>query len=121
MTKFIENVNAYMSQMKIKQTYISMKSGIETNKLSRILNGKQEITGTDMDKLSAALGKNIEFFLSEEINVPAIDSFGPEKVAFYAGSPTIEQQMVAEKLVEFIENMDVVMSAKGRFVNISEE
>lgn len=29
MAKFIENVNAYLSKMKIKQTYISLKTGID--------------------------------------------------------------------------------------------
>ncbi len=33
MEKFIDNVNAYLSQMKIKQTYISMKTGIDTKSL----------------------------------------------------------------------------------------
>ena len=36
--KYIENVNAYLSQMKIKQTYISLKTGIDTKKLSLIGN-----------------------------------------------------------------------------------
>ena len=36
MSKFIDNVNKYLVAKKIK-TYISLKSGIETNKLSRII------------------------------------------------------------------------------------
>ena len=121
MNKFIENVNTYISQRKIKQTYISMKSGIETNKLSRILNGKQEITATDMDKLATALGKSIEFFLKDEFEIKPINSLGPAKAEFCTGDPTAEQQRVADKLVELIETMDIVMSAKGRFMSISKE
>ena len=52
MTKFIENVNSYLSQMKIKQTYISLKSGIDTKKLSRILTGTQDVSGADMEKIA---------------------------------------------------------------------
>ena len=63
MTKYVENVNAYLSQMKIKQNYISKKSGIDTKKLSRILTGKQDATGNDMTAIAAALGKNVEFYL----------------------------------------------------------
>ena len=48
MTKFVSNVNAYLSEMKIKQTYLSMISGIDKNKLSRILTGAQEENGSDM-------------------------------------------------------------------------
>ena len=35
MTKYVENVNAYLSQMKIKQNHICKKSGIDAKKLSR--------------------------------------------------------------------------------------
>ena len=47
MSKFINNVNKYLSEMKIKQTYLSMTSGIDKNKLSRLLTGVQEESGTD--------------------------------------------------------------------------
>ena len=54
MTKFIKNVNVYLSEMKIKQTYLSMITGIDKNKLSRLLNGIQEESGSDMEKIAAA-------------------------------------------------------------------
>ena len=50
MTKFIENVNAYLASKSIKQTYVSMQSGIDVKKLSRILTGVQDVTGSDMEK-----------------------------------------------------------------------
>lgn len=119
MTKYIENVNAYMSQMKIKQTYVSLKTGIDTKKLSRVLTGAQEINGTDMEKIANALGQKPEFFLSDAFHVPEIHEFMPEKIAFYAGAPTSQQEEIAEKLVRLMENIDEVMSAKGRFLNMS--
>ena len=62
MTKFINNVNKYLSEMKIKQTYLSMITGIDKNKISRILTGAQEESGTDMEKIARGLGKTVEFF-----------------------------------------------------------
>ena len=62
MTKYIENLNLYLDARKIKQTYLSMKTGIDAKKMSRILNGVQDITGTDMEKISAALGENTNIF-----------------------------------------------------------
>ena len=41
MTKFISNVNKYLSEMKIKQSYLSMVTGIDKNKMSRLLTGSQ--------------------------------------------------------------------------------
>lgn len=121
MTKYIENVNAYLSQMKMKQTYVSIKTGIDTKKLSRILTGAQDINSADMEKIANALGQKIEFFLNDTFSVPQIGAFMPEKIAFYAGSPTAKQEEIAEKLVRLVENIDEVMSAKHRFLRISGE
>ena len=62
MSMFIENVNRYLSQMKIKQTFVSLKSGIDTKKLSRILTGVQDINSTDMERIAKALGQKTEYF-----------------------------------------------------------
>lgn len=119
MTKFIANVNSYLSQMKIKQTYVSMKSGIDTKKLSRILTGAQDVSGSDMEKIAAALGEKIEFFLQDTIAIPQTTDFSPEKISFYTGSPTKKQEQIADKLLKLMENIDEVMSAENRFLNIS--
>ena len=119
MTRYVENVNAYLSQMKIKQTYISLKTGIDTKKLSRILTGTQDVSGTDMEKIANALGQKPEYFLSDAFRVPQINEFMPEKIAFYAGNPTDKQDEIAEKLEKLMENIDEVMSAKYRFLNMS--
>lgn len=61
MTKFISNVNQYLSEMKIKQMYLSMVTGIDKKKLSRLLAGSQEESGTDMEKIATGLGKIIAY------------------------------------------------------------
>ncbi len=119
--KYIENVNTYLSQMKIKQTYLSLKTGIDTKKLSRILTGVQDISSTDMEKIAHALGQRVEYFLSDAFCVPQIHEFMPEKIAFYAGNPTAKQNEIAVKLEKLMENIDEVLSAKGRFLNMSKE
>lgn len=119
MTKYIENVNTYLSQMKIKQTYVSLKTGIDTKKLSRILTGTQDVSGTDMEKISRALGKKTEYFFADNFSVPQINEFLPEKIAFYAGNPTDKQDEIAGKLEKLMANIDEVMSAKYRFLNMA--
>lgn len=121
MTKYIDNVNAYLSQMKIKQTYISLKAGIDKKKLSRILTGAQDVSCADMEKIANALGKKMDFFLKDPFVIPQISSFEPEKITFYAGEPTEKQEKIANKLILLLENIDEVMSAKYRFLNISKE
>lgn len=89
--------------------------------MSRILTGIQDINSTDMEKIAHALGQKVEFFLSDAFYVPQIHDFMPKKIAFYAGNPTTEQEEVAEKMVKLLENIDEVMSAKHRFLNIARE
>lgn len=121
MTRFISNVNKYLSEMKIKQVYLSMVTGIDKNKISRLLTGSQEESGTDMEKIARGLGKSVEFFLSDTMNIPRIEAYTVNKVAFYAGEPTKKQEKIANQLMELMENIDVVMSAKSRFENIAGE
>lgn len=121
MTKFIENVNKYLSGMKIKQTYLSMITGIDKNKLSRLLTGTQEESGTDMEKIAGALGKKIEFFLNDSCVAPQIGCFSRNKIVFYAGAPTEKQEKIAEQLMELMENIDEVVSAKSRFDQMTGE
>lgn len=121
MTKFISNVNKYMSLLKIKQTYLSMMTGIDKNKMSRLLTGSQEETGTDMEIIARGLGKNIEYFLADVISIPQAGASTGGKIAFYAGEPTAKQEQTAEQLLELMENIDEILSAKSRFQNIAKE
>ena len=114
MTKFMSNVNRYLSEMKIKQSYISMVSGIDKNKLSRLLTGVQEENGTDIEKLAGALGKNPGFFLEDSFSIPEISTYSSHKIAFYAGEPSQEQEKIAAELMELMENIDEVISARSR-------
>lgn len=119
MTKFMSNVNKYLSEMKIKQTYLSMNTGIDKNKMSRLLTGAQEENGTDMEKIARGLGKSVEFFLADTISIPQIGGFKNKKIAFYAGEPSAQQEKIAEQLMELMENIDEVLSAKSRFENVA--
>ena len=119
MTKFISNVNKYLSEMKIKQTYLSMITGIDKNKISRLVTGSQEESGTDMEKIASGLGKNVEFFLTDDIVIPQIGSMAINKIAFYAGEPSKKQEQIAKQLMDLMENIDEVISAKSRFENVA--
>ena len=121
MTKFMSNLNKYLSEMKIKQTYLSTLTGIDKNKLSRLLTGIQEENGTDMEKLSDALGKNPGFFLSDPFDVPNISNFSSNKIAFYAGEPSKKHEKKAAELMGLMENIDEVLSAKSRLVEMTKD
>ena len=118
MANYIDNVNEYIAKQKIKQTFVSFKSGISTSTLSRILNGSREVNLAQMEKISKALGKNVDFFLDENFSVPEIPSATSSNIVFYVGEPSKEQEKVATQLLELLENMDEVLSAKWRFTEM---
>lgn len=117
MGNYIENVNLYLSKMKIKQNFLGLKSGIDVKKLSRILNGKQDVNSTDMVKIAQALGQDVTYFLSEDFEVPDVLVEGITEVAFYAGEPTKKQEEFAMQIIELIENADQILGAKERYMN----
>ena len=116
MTKFMSNLNKYLSVMRINQTYLSSLTGIDKNKLSHLLTGIQEENGTDMEKLSEALGKNPAFFLSDPFDIPNISDFSSNRIVFYTGNLSKKQEKMAAELMELLENVDEVLSAKSRLM-----
>lgn len=62
MTKFISNVNKYLSEMKIKQSYLSMVTGIDKNKMSRLLTVHKKKAVQIWRRLHVDLGKVLDFF-----------------------------------------------------------
>lgn len=118
MSTFVSNFNEFLTTMQIKQNYISHKSGIDENKLSRILTGKQSPTEKDLESLSKAAGKTILFFLNPDFKLSTNYSAPSGRIAFYAGNPTKEQTDVADNLLELMENVDVILSARDSFINM---
>ena len=121
MSIFVSNYNQFLTTMQINQNYISRKSGIDENKLSRILTGKQVASEDDLDVLSKAVGKSTVYFLNPEFKINTNYAVSSSRIAFYGETTTKKQRLVASDLLELMENVDVVMSAKGSFLNMGNE
>lgn len=120
MTKFMSNVNQYLSEMQIKQTYFCKITGIDENTLLRMLTGEQEESSADREKIARALRKDVEFFEKEKIDVPEVEIATQNTIQFCGGQPSHKQEQFAEQLKELVENMDEVLGAKSRFRNIED-
>lgn len=118
MKKFIENVNKHIDYYGIKQTAIALKSGIEKNKLSRLLGEKQKIKGNDMEKLASALGKDISYFL-DDISIGEIKYDDSISIAFSMGEPTPEKVALANTVFDFLEHIDAIMGVSKKIKNYS--
>ena len=123
MSKYIKNMNAYLSDQRIRQKFLSARTGMSEDKISKLLNGRQKVTMDEMELLAEALGKDISFFAEERCEKEN-DSLPILNYAFYAGEPGPDQVKCALKLVEFLENVDEILSSKLWFetsgVNIYE-
>ena len=117
MSIFIKNYRKYLSENDIKQSYICLVTDIEKNKLSRILNGSQNITEEDMNKMSKAVGKNISYFWRED--------FIPEKIiidyisiSLCADKIDKEQLQTVDKIRSLLISADIVLGSEDRFMGI---
>ncbi len=71
-----------------------------------------------MELISTAIGKSINFFLIENpVFKTEYAEYSP-KISFYAGNPNGQQTKVADNLLELMENIDLVLSAEGRFLSL---
>lgn len=108
MFSFTTNYKSYLEWKKYKQNFISIKTGMEPNKISRILNGKQSPTEEEMTALSHAVNKDISFFLdpSFKIDLPNLNTV---PIACYVGCASKKQEDLVNSLIDFAENMDAIL------------
>lgn len=112
MSRYIDNVNKFITVRKIKQNYVSMKSGIEIRKLSRILSGVQDVNSTDMDSIAEALGHTATYFMDKNFVVESLEDNIYQETAFYVGGVSETQKVLANNLIELLECADEVLSAQ---------
>lgn len=118
MTNFIKNINEYISFYKIKQTFIANQTGIEKNKLSRLLNGKQDITYKDMILISKALGKEVKYFTKEKLELKEIQYKDTSSITFYMGEPDESKIKFANKIFDFLEHIDAILGVQNKIKKI---
>ncbi|MBP3040993.1 helix-turn-helix transcriptional regulator [Bacillaceae bacterium Marseille-Q3522] len=95
MYKFINNLNLYINHYHLKHSLIAMRTGIEKNKLSRLLNGIQDILYEDMEAISKALGKEIDYFLQGNLNFLEKDYKDSTSISFYRGFPDEDKKRIS--------------------------
>ena len=115
---YVENIKLYLEKMNIKKSFVSFKSGIKANTLDLILNGSLVTDLLTIEKIANALGKETDFFQNENFFIHKIYEIDQHKVAFYGGESTEKQEKIATQLFELLENVDEVLSAKGRFLEV---
>ncbi|MBU5485745.1 hypothetical protein KQI86_15600 [Clostridium sp. MSJ-11] len=114
MMNFTKNINDYVSFYKIKQTFIVNQTGIEKNKLSRLLNGKQDIVYEDMILISKALGKEVEYFMQDNLKLEASEYKDTSSIAFYMGEPDQSKIELANKVFDFLEHIDAILGVRKK-------
>ncbi|MDO3411356.1 helix-turn-helix transcriptional regulator [Saccharibacillus sp. CPCC 101409] len=114
---FMQNVKVYLHHYRFKHAAIARLAGMDTNKFSRLINGKQDATQTDMKALARALDKEIAFFLNEsvELQPPASeDDLEPHAIGFYMGTPDADKKRLANQVFELLENVHAILGAEKK-------
>lgn len=114
MSKFIKNLNYYIEHYNIKNSFIVKMTGIEKNKFSRLLNGKQDIQYEDMEKISVSLGKETTYFMQENLNLTKTQYEDSTSIAFYMGAVDEEKKELANQVFDFLENIDAILGIQKK-------
>ena len=105
MKTFIENINEYLKGKSIKNSYVSMITGWDKSKVSRLLNGEVDIRMDDAEQLAKALGKDLAFFLGErEQFLQHIHR--PHQFVFYAGHLENSDRVLAKNMLNLFRYYD---------------
>ena len=69
-----------------------------------------------MNRIAKALGKGVKFFLNDEFQKNINYDF---QETVYSEETSEKQKQRIDKTLQLLENVDLVMSSKERFINIS--
>ncbi len=111
MNIFIENMNTYLSGNRIKNSYISLLTGWDKSKVSRILSGEADLKMQDAETLANVLGKDVSFFLDES-KIVSQHKDESEQFAFYAGHLEENDMKIAKDLLDMFRYYDSLVNLK---------
>lgn len=107
MSKFIENVKNYLNVRNIRQTYVSLMTGWDKSRVSKVLNGTIELKESEAEFLAEALGHDMTYFL-----VSSVEEYRENEdngqLAFFAGAIEEDEKKIADKLVEMFRFYDAL-------------
>ena len=107
MSRFIENVKNYLNARNIRQTYVSLMTGWDKSRVSKVLNGTIELKESEAEFLAKALGHDMAYFL-----VSSIEEYRENEdngqLAFFAGTIEEDDKKIADKLVEMFRFYDAL-------------
>lgn len=114
MSKFIQNLSQYIEHYRIKNNFIVKLTGIEKNKFSRLLNGKQDIQYEDMEKISKCLGKEVSFFMEDNMSLTQSKYEESTSIAFYMGAVDESKKELANQIFDFLEHVDAILGIQKK-------
>jgi transcriptional regulator with XRE-family HTH domain len=114
MTNFIQNLNEYINHYGIKQSFIVKRTGIEKNKLSRVLNSIQDVTYEDMISISKALDKDLSYFVQEKLELATTDYKESTSIAFYMGTADESKKELANQVIDLLEHIDAILGIRKK-------
>ena len=107
MSKFIENVKNYLNVRNIRQTYVSLMTGWDKSRVSKVLNGTIELKESEAEFLAKALGHDMTYFLGNFVEEYR-ENEDNEQLAFFAGKIEEDDKKIADKLVEMLRFYDAL-------------
>lgn len=107
MSKFIENVKNYLDVRNIRQTYVSLMTGWDKGRVSKVLSGIIELKESETEFLAKALGHDMSYFLTDSVEqYRELETNG--QLDFFVASLEDGDKKIAAKLVEMFRFYDAL-------------
>ncbi len=107
MSRFIENVKNYLDVRNIRQTYVSLMTGWDKSRVSKIFSGTIELKQSEAEFLAKSLGYDMAYFLTASTaQYRELEENG--QLAFFAGALGENDKKTADKLVEMFRFYDAL-------------
>ena len=106
---FVDNINYYLKHRGIKHNYITLMTGWDKSKISRLLSGNTDLKWNDIVSISNALGHDVNYFINNEFDLERNEG-GSGQIAFFAGNLQDEDRKIADKLIEMFRFYDALTS-----------
>lgn len=116
MNQFIENVKNYLKVRNIRKTYVSLMTGWEKSRVSKVFNGTIELKESEAEFLAKTLGHDMTYFLADSVEkYREIEDNG--QLAFFAVKLNEEGKRIADKLIEMFRFYDALAMGEMLFAN----
>lgn len=113
-----KNIKSYIEHKDIRLSFVSMRTGISEEDMKEVLSESTEADEQSLINIANVLGQELDFFVDEKFVQWKEKDEMRKREPFNKNGLTKKQEKYIQNLIELLDNVDEVLSARARFLNI---